>query len=568
MELNRLLKLFYKRLWLIAVGTLLVTGFTYWLSAINPPVFETSATLFVEQPVDPRADPVGSISASQQSARSYVLLVTQPSILREVVQELGLKMSVPQLAGKVRAAQIQTSQLVQVTAEDSNPALAQAVANKTAEVFARQTTKAAQTKFDDAKKDLDRQIASLEKEIDQTQASLAALGDPGSTRGSDLPPFARIERSRLESKLFRDQILYAILLKSGEDFRLAAARYGSPITISAAADLPRSPVRPNVPLNTLLGFLAGLAGSVLVAGAVEYLEDSVDGPEEIEKLARAPIMGDVGTLPLVKGSKDYDLIALDTKAQAAEAFRSLRTNVDFAMGERPRYSLLVTSSIPAEGKTFIASNLAIVIAQAGKSVILVDGDLRHPGVHRAFSTTRDVGLTTALMGKASLQDVLRPTEVSGLRLLLTGPLPPNPSEILNSERTRRALAELKQMADVVILDSPPLLPVTDPSILAGMVDGILLIVDATSAKRSVMAHGCEDLAKVNGRLIGVVVNKIAPQGGYGYYGRYRYYYRYYYRYSDGVDGAAGRHRAPRRDGFLANTFGRLLPFLRPRRKGR
>ncbi|MEK7682256.1 MAG: Wzz/FepE/Etk N-terminal domain-containing protein, partial [Chloroflexota bacterium] len=161
MELNRLLKLFYKRLWLIAVGTLLVTGFTYWLSAINPPVFETSATLFVEQPVDPRADPIGSISASQQSARSYVLLVTQPAVLREVVQELGLKMSVPQLAGKVRAAQVQTSQLVQVTAEDSNPALAQAVANKTAEVFARQTTKAAQTKFDDAKKDLDRQIASL-----------------------------------------------------------------------------------------------------------------------------------------------------------------------------------------------------------------------------------------------------------------------------------------------------------------------------------------------------------------------------------------------------------------------
>ncbi len=564
MELNRLLKIIYKRLWLITVGTLLVTGFTYWLSAITPPVFATSATLFVEQPVDPRADSLGSIAASQQVARSYVLLVTQPAVMQQVISELGLRMSVSQLSSKVSANQIQTSQLIQVTAEDSNPALAQALANKTAEVFAQQVTKSVQTKFDDAKKDLDLQIASLAKDIDQTQASLAALGDSGSTRGSDLPPFARIERSRLESNLLRSQTLYTILLKSGEDFRLAAARYGSPLTISAVAQMPRSPVRPNVPLNTLLGFLAGLMGSVLVAGAVEYLEDTVDGPEEIEKITRAPIMGDVGELAPTKGNSGYELIALDTKAQAAEAFRSLRTNVDFAMGERPRYSFLVTSSLPSEGKTFIASNLAIVIAQAGKSVILVDGDLRHPNLHRAFNTSRDVGLTTVLMGKASLQDVLRPTEVPGLRLVLTGPLPPNPSEILDSERTRRALAELKQMADVVILDSPPLLPVTDPTVLAGMVDGVLLIVDSTSAKRTVLSHACEDLARVNGRLIGVVVNRISPQGGYGHYGRYRYYYRYYYRYSDGAD---GRQHQTRRDGLFANTLGRLLAPRQHKRKG-
>ena len=564
MELNRLLKLLYKRLWLVAVGTLLVTGFTYWLSAITPPVFETSATLFVEQPVNPQADSLGSIAASQQLARSYVLLVTQPAVMEQVISELGLKMTAAQLSSKVSAAQVQNSQLILVTAADNNPALAQALANKTTEVFARQITRTVQTKFEDAKKDLDRQIASLEKDIDQTQASLAALGDSTtSARGSDLPPFARIERSRLESNLLRSQTLYTILLKSTEDFRLAAARYGSPLTISAVAQMPRSPVRPNVPLNTLLGFMAGLIGSVLVAGAVEYLEDTVDSPEDIEKLTRAPIIGDVGALPSPKEKSGYELIALDTKAQAAEAFRSLRTNVDFAMGERPHYSFLVTSSLPSEGKTFIASNLAIVIAQAGKNVILVDGDLRHPNIHRAFSTSRDAGLTTVLMGKASVQDVLRPTDVPGLRLLLTGPLPPNPSEILDSDRMRQVLTDLKQMADVVILDSPPLLPVTDPSVLAGMVDGVLLVVDSTSAKRTALSHACEDLAKVNGKLIGAVVNKITPQGGYGHYGRYRYYYRYYYRYSDSGD---GRQHQTRRDGLFANTLGRLLAPRQHKRK--
>ncbi|MBI4308400.1 MAG: polysaccharide biosynthesis tyrosine autokinase [Chloroflexi bacterium] len=554
MELSRFLKLVYKRLGFIVLGTLLVTGITYWLSASSPPVFEASATLFVEQPVDPRGDPYGALAASQQSARSYVLLVTQPSVMEDVIKELGLKMSTSQLAGKVRAAQVQNSQLVQVIAEDSNPALTQALANKTAEVFARQIAKTSQTKFEEAKGDLDRQIASLEKEIDKNQAALAALGDPPDTRNRDLPAFARIERSRLESNLLRAQTLYTILVKSAEDFRLAAARYGNPITVSARADLPRFPVRPNVPLTTLLGFLAGLGASILMAGAIEYLEDSVDTPEEIERLTRAPILADIGVLP---ESKDggYRLIALDTKAQAAEGFRGLRTNVEFSMGERPRYALLITSSVPSEGKTFVACNLAIVMAQAGKSVILTDCDLRHPGTHKAFGISREVGLTTVLMGKATLLDALRPTEVQGLRLLPSGPLPPNPSEILSSDSMRKTLAALKEAADVVILDSPPVLPVTDPSVLASLADGILLVVDVTSAKRATLTHTCEDLTKVNGHMTGVVVNKIAPQGGYGYYGRYRYYYRYYYRYSNSSDGHRDQHQ---RRGIFANTLGRLF----------
>jgi len=239
---------------------------------------------------------------------------------------------------------------------------------------------------------------------------------------------------------------------------------------------------------------------------------------------------------------DANLIPnLSATAPVVEAYRGLRTNLRFLDVEKPLRSLLITSPGSGEGKTLTASNLAIVTAEAGARVILVDGDLRKSQLHRLFRLDSRVGLTTVLAGLSGLPPALQPTSVRNLRVLPAGPKPPNPAELLGSPRMADVLSELKRQADMVIIDSPPVLAVTDAVVLAAAVDGVVMVVNPRFTTYQAAQKTKAVLEQVKAHLLGVVLDEINPNGPSGYY--HSYYDR---SYGDKESGTAarqkGRHR--------------------------
>lgn len=220
----------------------------------------------------------------------------------------------------------------------------------------------------------------------------------------------------------------------------------------------------------------------------------------------------------------YNLVTRDDpKAPAAEAYRTLRTNLQFAALDNPLRVLLITSAGPGEGKTTTAANLGVAMAQSGSKVIIIGGDLRKPTLHQAFGLRNSTGLTNVLTGAVAWEDALQATDVEGLFILPAGPIPPNPAELLASKRMQDLLVEMRDKSDMVIIDAPPILAVTDAGVLSRLSDGVLLVVSVGVTPRDVAKAAKEQLQQVGARILGLVVNGLSEDSGYFYY----YYHRYY-----------------------------------------
>lgn len=287
--------------------------------------------------------------------------------------------------------------------------------------------------------------------------------------------------------------------------------------LAAKATLNRTPVSPNIPLNLTIGIglsiLAGLAGAIVR----DVLDSSVKGADDVEAITG---LAPMAALPYDPSVSSHPIGDDDSGGEIAEAFRVLRTHLRFANLDAGRQAVIITSSLPDEGKTFVATNLAVAIAKGGRSVLLIDADLRNPGVAKVLGLENSVGLVTVLLGRATLDEAAQP-HPSGVTFLGTGPQPPNPAEVLDTRVMRDLIAIARQRFDVVILDAPPLLPVADAAILLTEVDGALLLVRHGTTHREQLRRAVARAEAVGGRILGTVVNR-APLGGktssYGYYG--------------------------------------------------
>jgi capsular exopolysaccharide synthesis family protein len=294
------------------------------------------------------------------------------------------------------------------------------------------------------------------------------------------------------------------------------------VTVVDAADVPTEPSSPQpfrtIPLSAALGLLAGIGLAVLR----DTFDVTVKDVDRLSERLGAPMLGLVG----------YDSDArkaplpVEAKPQSshAEAFRQLRTNLQFVDIDQNTKTFLITSSLPGEGKTRTASNLALVIAQAGQRVVLVEADLRRPRVNNYLGLVDDVGVTTVLLGQVSLREALQPYGDLPLQMLSSGRQPPNPSELLSSDRMSRLLAELRELADVIILDAPPLLPVTDAAVLARQADGAILVVRYGKTTYDQVDRSAESLRLVGARLLGTIVNMAPARGSDAYAYSYTYSY--------------------------------------------
>lgn len=291
------------------------------------------------------------------------------------------------------------------------------------------------------------------------------------------------------------------------------------VTVTDAADLPSAPSSPFTTRNVALGGLVGLLVGAALTIARVRLDRTVKDAEEASELAGAPV---IGVVLKDEALTTKHVIERNSTAPIAECYRQLRTNLQFLHVDEPPKVIMISSSVPSEGKTTVAVNLALSLAEAGRQVVLVEGDLRRPRVTRYLGMVGGVGLTNILAGTAELEDVLQPYGDGALRILAAGPTPPNPSELLASSHMFKVIDDLRGKNDFVLIDAPPLLPVADASGLAVLVDGVVLSIRYGSTRKEQLQQTRATLDRVGARTLGIILNIVPPKAeissayGYGY----------------------------------------------------
>ncbi|WP_454811331.1 polysaccharide biosynthesis tyrosine autokinase [Paenarthrobacter nitroguajacolicus] len=291
------------------------------------------------------------------------------------------------------------------------------------------------------------------------------------------------------------------------------------LSIIKPAIAPAIPSAPNTRVNLALGLLIGLALGIGASVLRTTLDNRIRGEADLRRVTDAPLLGGIA-FDLEAGKHP---LLTDTPPQSprAESFRQLRTNLQFASVAGHGKTVLVTSSVPGEGKSTTATNLAIALAQAGQTVCLVDADLRRPMVNEYLGLDRNAGLTTALVGVADLDDLLQPWGTDSLYVLTSGRVPPNPSELLGSNEMRHLISRLEQVFDSVIIDAPPLLPVTDAAVLSQHVGGVVVVVGSQKLRTQDLEKSLAALNLVGSNVLGIVLNQLPAKGADAY--SYAYY---------------------------------------------
>ncbi len=323
---------------------------------------------------------------------------------------------------------------------------------------------------------------------------------------------------------------------------LASTIKESSIQVVAEARIPTMPSGPMRFYSLAVGTILSLVTGCVLAFALEYVDNSVKTGDEIERHVKAPFLGLIdkyeGDGSAGSAGSAYLVTINAPKSNTSENFRKIRTNIIFSSQEANRRVLLVTSAVPREGKTLVSVNLAVVMAQSGKRVLLVDCDLRRPMIHKVMNCENVKGISNFLAGLCPLDDIIQSTQIENLWLVTSGPLPPNQSELLGSEPMRTFLSEVGKRFDLVIVDCAPVTSVADALVLGSMVDGVVEVVKSHSTARGLLEQATQHLRDVNAKVIGVILNYVDFQKtgyAYGKYYSYRYYGYYDYSYYSSED---------------------------------
>jgi succinoglycan biosynthesis transport protein ExoP len=401
--------------------------------------------------------------------------------------------------------------LLELTVRDTDPQRASEIANEIAFTFISSHNTEQQL----------QNIVALEQDVMTQMTNLKKLIDHNQSVVDRLPISSGIltdeESNRIEAALASQQSAYAGLLGTYLEIRLTQAQLLD-VTVVEPAVPPTKPSGRSSVFYAFLGAFVGLNLSAGLAVLIDYLDRSFETSYDVRQILSLPVLG---TIHRAQGRERDDRLITSAlpRVPLSEAYRTLRTNIRFASVDEPVRTLLITSPEPGAGKTTVTANLGVVCAQAGFQVVLIDTDLRRPCLHRLFNLNDHVGLTDLLIGDVqTVEECLMSTGVDNLRLITSGPVPPNPSELLSSKRMEAVLAEVQKSAELIILDTSPTLAVTDPVVLASKVDGVILLIEAKRTSLEAARRTCEVHQHVGATILGTVLTKAkAERKAYYYY---------------------------------------------------
>lgn len=495
--------------WLLAAATVVAAVASFFYASTQPDIYQVRSTLMVGNSLMSSNPSGGEYYMQQQLASIYADIAYREPIRQATMKALGLSF-LPEYS--VRA--LPSSTLVEIVVSDTNAERTTMVANELANQL---LLRSPSVNGEDAEVQqfLEDQLTTVQGQIEETRDELADL----QAQVSKLTSARQIadmqsEIQTLQSRLSSLQSTYASLLSNTQSGATNA------VTIIEKAELPTSPIGPNRMMIVILAAGVGLALAAVAAYAIEFLDDSVKGVEDVKRILELPVVGEVGDFP--QGKDPWSYVMEEPRSPVAHAFRVMRTNLDLLETETPLRSFLVTSAGMSEGKSTIAANLAVVMSQGDRKVICVDADFHRPMLHNAVSIDNEHGFSDVFKGSMSLQDVLVPWSAGKLKLVPSGAMPANPSELIESKKTDEILESLEEMADVVVLDGPPFF-LSDASALSTKVDCVMLVVRPGFTRKDALRAMKEEIAKLRLKQVVVVLNRVPRRESY-----YSKYYPYDY----------------------------------------
>jgi non-specific protein-tyrosine kinase len=502
--------------WLLLVLPLLAGGAVAGVSARQQPRYSAIATLLINPAPAAAGSDLNAINAGQRLAATYQQLVVTEPVLIPVIERLGLPDDVEALKEKVSAIAARDTQLLRVSASDPDPVMAAELANTVAEQFAAFIQQQALASVSPARSTLQGLIDDTERQLTDARAQIQAL-EADATDAAKLDPL-RARASQLEQS-------YADLLVQAQAMDLDAAATQSQVSVAVPATAPAQPYAPRTVFWTVLAAFFGIVVAIGVVGVLEYLDNTVKPDAAFVRRFGVPQLSTIQQMPKLRPGHDQIYMATRPRSPAAEAIRLLRANLEFAAAAREITALAVTSAGPGEGKSTVTANLGLAMAQAGFSTVIIDADLRCPSQHMIWNVANDQGLTTLLIRRDHAWQWETAIELGpNLTLIPSGPIPPNPAELLGLDWFRVLLDDLRHVADVIVIDSPPVLAVSDPLVIARNVDAVAVVARVGQTRIDSLRQALATLSQGDLRIAGVVLNQNPRRDGAtsyatGYYGR-------------------------------------------------
>jgi len=517
MELRRYISPLLKWWWLLAISFVLAAASSYYVVSQQPPIYRASATLLIGRAFeDP--NPTGSeLNLSQELARTYADIASRQPVRDQTMATLGLD----QLPEYI-ARPIPSSQLLEIVVTDISPQRAQVVANELANQLILRSPTAPDPEEQDRLAFINQQLSILQVKIGETEADITekedALEDAFSAREiADLEG----EIAGLQSKLTTLQANYAGLLSSSGQGAI------NTLSLIEPATLPERPSGPNMLRSVAVASVIGLALAAGTAYLLEFLDDTVRTPKDLLPLGNVEVLPGIPNLQTSKNTRPL-ITRQEPRSPAANSFRALRTAILSADEEVTPKVLLVSSTAPRDGKSMLAANLSIVMAQGGHSVLLLDADLRRPVQHKLFEIDRSPGLYETLTGaekpKFKVQEAIRSVGELPLSILTSGLHSDEAPGMLSSGLMKQLLTTVSAQFDYVVIDSPPFLAASDSFVLSAEADGVILVVRNGTTRRKELKQVVDQLRAVDANLIGIVLNRLNKANS-GYYRYYDYYQR-------------------------------------------
>ena len=500
--------------WFIILVSILGGLIGLQISKKQPPIYQATTTLMVGQLTQSSGLTKTDLQTSELLAQTYANIARRQPVLQGVIDTLNLRISEPALQKRVSTEPVEGTQLLEITVEANSPEEAELIADELARQLILQSPSGAQTEEEKEKAGfVNQRLDSLKMRIQDGQRRLTSL----ETQMMDHVSANHLIQLQDEANTLEDMILgfedrYTQLLIFSE-----SQQSPNHLAIIEPARVSGRPIRPKPKLQSIL---AGTIGLLFALGFVfvrEYLDNTLKTKED---LSRDLDLTPLGAIPWVKGKDFQDKLLTSWKLYTpwSEAYRMVRSNIQFMSIDKPARSIIVTSALHGEGKSMTVANLGVVMAQTDLKTIIVDADLRRPTQHKIFQVTNSIGVTDLLRAtEPDLKDYLKETRIKNLFLLTCGELPSNPSELLGSQRMAQLLTSLSEFADMVIFDSSPIVAFTDAAVLSTKIDGVVLVTLANQTRLEIVRQAVRNLQQVGANLMGGVLNGVASNNEEHYY---------------------------------------------------